>query len=192
MSKSGGSTSAVMTFEKTDSGYEFINAEYPSGRLRGPKTFAGIHRHSHRRSLPASPEEPGNRLPWQQESENSGCKKIPCSRMCCGNHIHTLAWRILKAKSESSEQWLRFSFVVVQSCTFLASSRKVPKEGDLRGHSEKACPLKKPLRRLASQRPKMFRFLNAYSSKCCNIASCRCPKIGTFSGIGWRCGAGVS
>lgn len=30
MSKSGGSTSAVMTFEKTDSGYEFINAEYPS------------------------------------------------------------------------------------------------------------------------------------------------------------------
>ncbi len=30
MSKSGGSSSAVMTFEKTDSGYEFINAEYPS------------------------------------------------------------------------------------------------------------------------------------------------------------------
>ena len=48
---------------------------------------------------------------------------------------------------------------------FSWSPRKVPKEGDLRGHSEKACPLKKPLRRLASQRPKMFRFLNAYVSK---------------------------
>jgi len=29
---------------------------------------------------------------------------------------------------------------------FSWSPRKVPKEGDLRGHSEKACPLKKPLR----------------------------------------------
>ena len=54
----------------------------------------------------------------------------------------------------------------VRECTFLASPRKVPKEGDLRGHCEKACPLKKPLRRLAGQRPKMFRFLNAYISKC--------------------------
>ena len=51
------------------------------------------------------------------------------------------------------------------ACTFLASPRKVPKEGDLRGHSEKACPLKKPLRRIAGQRPKMFRFLNAYISR---------------------------
>ncbi|MEF2837380.1 MAG: hypothetical protein U0N82_06615, partial [Oscillospiraceae bacterium] len=50
-------------------------------------------------------------------------------------------------------------------CTFLVSARKVPKEADLRGHYEKACPLKKPLRRLASQRPKMFRFLNASNSK---------------------------
>ena len=29
--------------------------------------------------------------------------------------------------------------------------------------------LKKPLRRLASQRPKMYRFLNAYSSKTCRV-----------------------
>ena len=29
---------------------------------------------------------------------------------------------------------------------FSWSPRKVPKEGDSRGHSEKACPLKKPLR----------------------------------------------
>ena len=34
---------------------------------------------------------------------------------------------------------------------FSWSPRKVPKEGDLRGHSEKACPLKKPLR--AHRRP---------------------------------------
>ena len=50
-------------------------------------------------------------------------------------------------------------------CPFLASPRKGPKEGDLRGHSEKACPLKKPLRRLASRCPKMFRFLNTYNTK---------------------------
>ena len=64
----------------------------------------------------------------------------------------------------------------VRECTFLASPRKVPKEGDLRGHFEQACPLKKPLRRLAGQRPKMFRFLNAYGSKCFRFPWCGFPK----------------
>ena len=73
---------------------------------------------------------------------------------------------------------------------FLYSPRKVPKESDLRGHSEKACPLKKPLRRLASRCPKMFRFLNTYNSKACKAFPGRHPKIGTFSGVGWRCGGG--
>ena len=48
---------------------------------------------------------------------------------------------------------------------FSWSPRKVPKEGDLRGHFEKACPLEKPLRRIAVRCPKMFRFLNTYNSK---------------------------
>ena len=53
-----------------------------------------------------------------------------------------------------------------------------------------APPLKEPLRRIDSQRPKMFRFLNAYSSECCRSSPCRLPKIGTFSGVGWRSGGG--
>ena len=53
-----------------------------------------------------------------------------------------------------------------------------------------APPLKKPLRRLASQRPKMFRFLNAYIEQCFRFFLRRYPKIGTFSGIGWKCGWG--
>ena len=76
-------------------------------------------------------------------------------------------------------------------CPFLASPRKGPKEGDLRGHSEKACPLKKPLRRNAIQRPKMFRFLNAYRSKTSKFLFCRQSKIGTFSAVGWRCGGRI-
>ena len=73
---------------------------------------------------------------------------------------------------------------------FSWSPRKVPKEGDSRGHSEKACPLENPLRRLASQHPKMFRFLDAYNSKIGKLSLCRHPKIGTFSGVGWSCGGG--
>ena len=76
-------------------------------------------------------------------------------------------------------------------CTFLASPRKVPKEGDLRGHFEKACPLKKPLRRPASRCPKMSRFLNTYHAQTCKFSQCRLPKIGTFSGVGWRCGGWI-
>ena len=67
------------------------------------------------------------------------------------------------------EAYARKSVSLMDGCVavmyFSWSPRKVPKEGDLRGHSEKACPLKKPLRRFASQRAKMFRFLNAYISK---------------------------
>ena len=48
-----------------------------------------------------------------------------------------------------------------------------------------------PTRRIASQHSKMFRFLNAYNSKTVRFADCRYPKIGTFSGVGRRCGGGI-
>ena len=73
---------------------------------------------------------------------------------------------------------------------FSWSPRKVPKEGDSRGHSEKACPLKKPLRRLAIRHPKMFRFSSVYREKTCRFLNGRCSKIGTFLDTGWRCGGG--
>ena len=73
---------------------------------------------------------------------------------------------------------------------FLCSARKVPKEGDLGGHSEKACPPKSPLRRLADRPPKMFRFSGVYREKTCKILSGRWSKIGTFLATGWRCGGG--
>jgi len=47
-----------------------------------------------------------------------------------------------------------------------------------------------PTRRIASRCPKMFRFLNTYHLKTCKFSLCRHPKIGTFSGVGWRCGGG--
>ena len=53
-----------------------------------------------------------------------------------------------------------------------------------------APPLRNPCAHNASQRPKMFRFLNAYIEKCFRFFLHRCPKIGTFSGIGWKCGGG--
>ena len=48
------------------------------------------------------------------------------------------------------------------------SAKKVTKEGGLRGHFEKACPLKKPLRRIAVRCPEMSRFLDTYHSKASN------------------------
>ena len=48
-----------------------------------------------------------------------------------------------------------------------------------------------PTCRPASQHSKMFRFLNAYSSNIYKFVVCRYPKIGTFSGIGRRCGGGI-
>ena len=45
--------------------------------------------------------------------------------------------------------------------------------------------------RIAIQRPKMSRFLNAYNAKCCKFSPCRLPKIGTFSGVGWRGGGWI-
>ena len=54
----------------------------------------------------------------------------------------------------------------IWGCSFLAPPRKEPKESDLRGHFKKACPLKNPLRLNTSRHSKMFRFLNAYQSKC--------------------------
>ena len=44
-----------------------------------------------------------------------------------------------------------------------------------------------PTRRTASRCAKMFRFLHTYSSKTSKLFLCRHPKIGTFSGVGWRC-----
>ena len=73
---------------------------------------------------------------------------------------------------------------------FSCFAKKSTKRRRIKGHSEKACPLKKPLRRIASQRPKMFRFLNAYNPWFCRFSLCRLPKIGTFSAVGWRCGWG--
>ena len=73
---------------------------------------------------------------------------------------------------------------------FSWSPRKEPKEGDLRGHSEKACPLKKPLRRLAGRLPKMFRFSGVYQEEICRFRSCKRSKIGTFLDAGWRGGGG--
>ena len=46
---------------------------------------------------------------------------------------------------------------------FSCFSKKSTKKGDLRGHSEKACPLKNPLRRITDRCSKMFRFLNTYT-----------------------------
>ena len=84
------------------------------------------------------------------------------------------------------------AYISASAVTYFSwSPRKVPKEGDLRGHSEKTCPLKKPLRRISSRCSKMFRFLNTYSSKNCKFSLCRPPKIGTFSGVGWRCGGWI-
>ena len=48
-----------------------------------------------------------------------------------------------------------------------------------------------PTSRFASQDSKMFRFLNPYNSKAERFAHCRYPKIGTFSGVGWRCGGRI-
>ena len=47
-----------------------------------------------------------------------------------------------------------------------------------------------PTRRIDAQRPKMFRFLNAYSSEYCRLVLGSLSKIGTFSEGGWRCGGG--
>ena len=83
-----------------------------------------------------------------------------------------------------------YLFAKENVCPFLASPRKGPKEGALGGHSEKACPPKYPLRRFADRCPKMSRFLNTYRSKARKLSHGRRPKIGTFSGVGWRCGGG--
>ena len=76
-------------------------------------------------------------------------------------------------------------------CTFLVSPRKVPKESDLRGHYENACPLKKPLRRISIRCPKMSRFLNTCYLDICRFLPGRLAKIGTFLPVGWRSGGRI-
>jgi len=69
--------------------------------------------------------------------------------------------------------------------TFLAA-KKVTKEGGLRRRYEKAPSLRilPPLRHPVSKNVPIFEHLPL---KTCKFSLCRCPKIGTFSGIGWQC-----
>ena len=76
----------------------------------------------------------------------------------------------------------------VRKCSFLdwqEKNQKKPAKGALR----KGAPFGNPSR-LADRCPKMSRFLNTYRSKTCRFSPGRRPKIGTFSGVGWRCGGG--
>ena len=73
---------------------------------------------------------------------------------------------------------------------FLLRQEKYQKKATQGDIPKRHVPLRNPCARIASQRPKMFRFLNAYSSKSCRFYHGRRPKIGTFSGVGWRCGWG--
>ena len=75
-------------------------------------------------------------------------------------------------------------------CTFLASPRKVPKEGDI-GEALRKCALPyvphPPHRQPAFKNVPIFERLQVRNLK---ISLCSAPKIGTFSGYGWRCGGG--
>ena len=64
-------------------------------------------------------------------------------------------------------------------------AKKSTKRRRLKGTLRKCAPFGIP-RRIAIQHSKMFRFLNAYNSKCRKFSLCRLPKIGTFWGVGWR------